>query len=378
MRILILNWRDVRSPRGGGAELLTHEVARRLVRRGHEVTWFSSHPDGLPREEVVDGVRIVRQGSELTTRVFAPAFARRAKPDLIVDEVNTLPYFAPLWSRVPVVFWINQLAREVWWHEAPKAVAAVGYASEPLYLQAYRSTPTVTISESTRDDLLQLGVGARIDVLPMAVNMEAVAELPAKRLEGHLLAIGRLAPSKRYDHSIRALAELCRTHPRATLTIIGDGPERERLERLARELGLAGAVRLAGRVDEDEKTRLLTESDLLVGTSAREGWGLTVTEAAVRGTPSVVYDVPGFRDSVVHERTGLLTQADPTSLAVAARRCLEDAPLYERLRTAAWGRAGELGWEHTVEAFDSALRAAVDVAGSGSAQHEHVRRGEAA
>ena len=71
----------------------------------------------------------------------------------------------------------------------------------------------------------------------MAVNTEAVAELPAKRLEGHLLAIGRLAPSKRYDHAIRALAELRRTHPRATLTIIGDGPERDRLERLARELG---------------------------------------------------------------------------------------------------------------------------------------------
>ena len=104
----------------------------------------------------------------------------------------------------------------------------------------------MTISESTRDDLLRLGVSARIDVLPMAVNTEAVAELPAKRLEGHLLAIGRLAPSKRYDHAIRALAELRRTHPRATLTIIGDGPERERLERLARELDLVGC-RTAGR-----------------------------------------------------------------------------------------------------------------------------------
>jgi glycosyltransferase involved in cell wall biosynthesis len=358
MRILILNWRDPRSPRGGGAELLTHEVAQRLVVRGHEVTWFSSRPDGLPAEETVDGVRIVRRGSELTTRWFAPAFARRLQPDLIVDEVNTIPYFAPQWSRVPVLFWINQLAREVWWHEAPKPLAALGYASEPLYLQAYRSTPTVTISESTRDDLLRLGSHARIDVMPMAVNTEPLAELPSKRLEGHLLAIGRLAPSKRYDHAIRALAELRRTHPAATLTIIGDGPERERLESLARELGIADAVALTGRVDEAEKTRLLTDSDVLVGTSAREGWGLTVTEAAVRGTPAVVYDVPGFRDSVVDGRTGLLAGETPRSLVHAIRPILDDRVLYDRLRAGARRQARMLDWDRTADAFEAAVRAA--------------------
>ena len=223
MRLLILNWRDIRSPRAGGAELLTHEVAKRLVSRGHEVTWFTARPTGLPGEEVVDGVRIVRRGSEATTRFHAPAFARRGRYDLVVDEVNTLPYFAPLWSSAPVLFYINQLAREVWWYEAPKLVAALGYASEPLYLQAYRRTPTVTISGSTRDDLQRLGSRARIDVVPMAVNTPRVERVGPKALRGRLVAVGRLAPSKRYDDAIRALARLRRTHPGATLTIIGEG-----------------------------------------------------------------------------------------------------------------------------------------------------------
>ncbi len=235
-----------------------------------------------------------------------------------------------------------------------------GTRASRVYLQAYRHTPTVTISASTRDDLLRFGLRGRIDVLPMAVNTEPLAELPAKRLEGHLLAIGRLTPSKRYDHAIRALAELRLSSPRATLTIVGDGPERERLERLARDLGVARAVRLAGRVDEAEKTRLLTDSDFLVGTSAREGWGLTVTEAAVRGTPAVVYDVPGFRDSVVHERTGLLVRRDSSALAGAIRRCVGDAALYERLRTQAWLVASELSWERTADAFEVAASQATE------------------
>ena len=138
MKLLLLNWRDIRNPRAGGAETLTYEVARRLVQRGHDVTWFTSRPEGLEAEEWVDGIRIVRRGSELTTRLYAPRLGRKDDYDLVVEEVNTLPYFALAWSRAPTLLYINQLAREVWWYEAAKPVAALGYLSEPLYLQAYR------------------------------------------------------------------------------------------------------------------------------------------------------------------------------------------------------------------------------------------------
>jgi glycosyltransferase involved in cell wall biosynthesis len=354
MRLLFLNWRDIASPRAGGAELLTHEIAKRLVARGHEVTWFTSRPSGAAAVDEIDGVRLVRRGSEVTTRLFAPAFARGRRFDLVVEQINTLPYFAPLWSRVPTVVFVHQLAREVWWYEAPKALAAIGYVIEPLYLQAYRRTPLITVSESTAADLRRLGFRRRVDVIPQAVHTERVEKLPPKRLEGHLLAIGRLAPSKRYGHAIRALAILRRSHPTATLTIVGNGPERSALEEEARRLGVSDAVRLAGSVSETEKTELLTAADLLIGTSAREGWGLTVTEAALRGTPAVVYDVPGFRDSVIHGRTGLLSRSDPSALAAEARRVLEDAALYERLRAEARERASALSWDRTAAAFELA------------------------
>ena len=118
-------------------------------------------------------------------------------------------------------------------------------------------------------------------------------------------------------------------------------------------------MRLAGSLDESEKTELLTSADLLIGTSAREGWGLTVTEAALRGTPAVVYDVPGFRDSVLHERTGLVTPQTPVALAAAMRRALDDPSLYQQLRaTAALAQARLLSWERTTDAFEAAVAAA--------------------
>ena len=237
-------------------------------------------------------------------------------------------------------------------------MAALGYASEPIYLQAYRRVPTVTISESTLHDLRRLGLKGRIDVIPMAVNVRPVEELRPKRLEGHLIAVGRLAPSKRYDHAIESLAILRRSYSAATLTIVGDGSERGALERHASAAGVAGAVHFTGAVDEDEKVRLLTDSDVLVGCSAREGWGLTVTEAAIRGTVSVVYDIPGFRDSVVHERTGILTEPTPAALAAGIASLLGSADSYERLRSSALARARELSWDKTADAFEVAAEAA--------------------
>jgi glycosyltransferase involved in cell wall biosynthesis len=359
MRILLLNWRDVRSPRAGGAEHLTHEVARRLVAGGHPVTWFTSRPSGLPASETIDGVDIVRRGSEATTRLHAPAFARRKPFDLILEQVNTLPYLAHLWSRLPTVLWVQQLAREVWWYEAPKAVAAVGYVSEPVYLRAYRNVPALTISRSTRDDLRRLGLRGKIDVVPMAVDTPAVDALRPKALGGSLLAVGRLTPSKRYDDAIRALRILRRSHPSATLTVAGEGRDRERLEALAGELGLAESVRLPGQVSQDAKTELLTDADVLIGCSVREGWGLTVTEAARRGTPAVAYDIPGFRDSIAHGRTGLLTAPGPAALATGIRRLLDDRALYERLRDEAWHSSLGLSFDATAAACEAACARAL-------------------
>lgn len=334
---------------------MTFEVATRLAARGHSITWLSSAEPGLPSEETIGGVRIVRRGTELTTRIYAPAFARDVRPDAIVEEINTLPYGAPVWSSVPVLLFMHQLARDVWWYEAPKVVAALGWVVEPLYLQVFRRCDAVTVSRSTRDDLRRMCVGGTITVLPQFVPVDPFDSLPQKRRDGSMIAIGRLTPSKRYDHAIEALALLRRDKPQATLTIIGEGREEPRLRRIADRAGVANEVRFLGRVSEDEKIAAIDRSDVLVGTSVREGWGLTVTEAAMRNTPSVVYDIPGFRDSVVGGRSGDIVPPRPSALAKGVSELVRDRARYERLGRAACSLAMGRTYDGAADAFEQAL-----------------------
>jgi glycosyltransferase involved in cell wall biosynthesis len=199
----------------------------------------------------------------------------------------------------------------------------------------------------------------------MAVSTPVLPELAPKSPTGELVTVGRLVPSKRFDHAIEALWHVRYAHTPARLTIIGEGRERGKLEQLAERFGLADAVQLTGRVGEDEKVELLQQADVVVACAVREGWGLTTTEAARLGTPAVTYDVPGLRDAVIHGQTGLLTAQSPEALASEIRRLLEDRPLYEALRKGAWERWRSLTWDRTAASFERCLHSAVSRNGAG-------------
>jgi glycosyltransferase involved in cell wall biosynthesis len=300
----------------------------------------------------------------LTTRFAAHAVCNAIQPDVILEEINTLPYLAPVWSAAPVLLYMNQLARQVWWYEAPWPVALVGWLSEPIYLRAYRNCPAITISSSSRDDLRALGLRREITVAPMAVDVQRAESLPEKRRVGAMIAIGRLTPSKRYDHAIDALALLAQTHPEASLTLVGSGRSRSSLESYAQKRNVTEVVRFVGGVSDGEKVRLLDAADVLIGTSVREGWGLTVTEAAARGTASILYDIPGFRDAVVPGRTGILVEPKPEALASCVRSLIDDGERFDRLRKSAWLSVEDLTFTATVNAFEHALAVSQDPASS--------------
>jgi glycosyltransferase involved in cell wall biosynthesis len=335
VRILILNWRDAKHPKAGGAEHLTHEIARRLVERGDEVEWFSAMFQGAPREEIVDGIRIVRAGRQWT--VHLRAFSRyrgrlRGRFDAVLDEVNTIPFFTPLWAGIPSFMLIYQLAREVWWYESRFPLSAIGYAIEPLYLRVYRRSPVLTISASTESDLRELGFTGSITVVPIGIDPPS-QDGRSKSSEPVFLYVGRLAPSKRVGDILRAFAGFQREAGPARLWLVGSGKASyvRRLTATAAALGVGEAVEFLGRLPDECKYRRMAQAHALVLTSVREGWGLVVTEAAARSTPAIVYDVAGLRDSVRHERTGLVVDASPQALAQAMLRLHRDSRLYSRL-----------------------------------------------
>jgi glycosyltransferase involved in cell wall biosynthesis len=369
MRIAMLSWRYLDNPAAGGAELLTHEILKRLVSVGHEVTCFTAAYPGAPPEGEIDGVRIVRRGSQWSVHLLAWRWLRTriAQFDRVVDQINTIPFLTPLYVDAGRRrFYIHQLAREYWWRETRgvwRLGAPAGYLLEPSYLRRYRRSRGITVSESTRADLEALGVApANIAVIPIAIDFEALEELSPKQGPCRTIIVGRLTPAKFVEEGIRAFAELQRSVPDAVLDIVGGGDERyrARLERLTRRLA-ARDVTFHGRVDAARKLELLERAHVHVFTSHREGWGLTVTEAAAMGTPSVGYAVQGVRDSI-GDPALLAPPGDHRAVAALVRELHDDRARYDNVRLAAWGRASSLSYDATARAFAAAIDVTIDAA----------------
>jgi glycosyltransferase involved in cell wall biosynthesis len=365
MRLLILNWRCPTHPNGGGAELLTLRIAERLVAWGHSVTWFAASYPGAAPEQTIKGIRIVRAGSQASVHLHAYRWYRRhgrGQFDLVIDEINTIPFFAHRYAGLPSVAFVMQLAREVWWYEAPWPLAALGYVLEPLYLLAYRHSRVITISKSSAAGLRAHGLSGPIAIIPMATDFASEPALPPlaeKEAEWTLVTLGRVVPSKRVDHVIRALRHLLDQGLPVRLWVVGfASPQYQaNLVRLAARLDLAGRVTFLGRVDDSQKRAILRRAHVLAACSVREGWGLMVAEANAVGTPAVVYDVPGLRDSTRHGLTGLVCETNsPQGLAAGVAQLLGDPAVYRRLRVQAWEHSRVQNWDDTARAFLDALK----------------------
>ena len=214
----------------------------------------------------------------------------------------------------------------------------------------------MTISRSSLEDLVKVGIErSEIRIIPMASDIPVVDELAPSAPPLRLVVIGRLTPAKFIEEGIAAFARIQAAVPEAVLDIVGSGDERYRgrLEQQVLALGLCG-VTFHGRVSQEEKLRLLGEAHVHVFTSHREGWGLTVTEAAARGTPSVGYDVPGVRDSI-DDRRLLAPSGDPGALADRVIALHRDPQLLEAVRREAWNRVSGWSWDATARSFREAI-----------------------
>ncbi|GAA3452347.1 glycosyltransferase family 4 protein [Dactylosporangium matsuzakiense] len=355
MRILVCNWKDLRHPRAGGAEVYTHEIARRWVAAGHEVTLCCAAVDGAPSIEDVDGVCVVRRGSRMGVYRAARDYYRGAgsgRFDVVVDEVNTRPFGCPAWAgTTPVVALIHQVCREIWRYEMPLPVALLGrYVLEPAWLRRYRDVRVLTVSASSRDSLRRYGL-RDVTVVPAGVVHRPRPDV-SREAEPTVVFLGRLAGNKRPLAALAAFHRLRARMPAAQMWFIGDGPQRAALAAAA-----GPGVTLFGRVGRAERDELLARAHVLVVTSVREGWGLVVDEAAAMGTPTVGYDRPGLRDSVP-AAGGVLVEPTPAALAAALERGLP-----------AWTAASARhGWRGGATDWDTVAAAVLDqiIAGDGA------------
>jgi len=302
---------------------------------------------------------LVRRGRQST--VHWHAFKRYRKElrlhfDAVIDEVNTIPFLTPLWADVPTYMFIHQLAKEVWWYESRLPMSVLGFLAEPRYLRLYRNTPTFTVSESTKADLLELGFEAPITVIP--TGLEPIANVDAPKAEvPTFIYVGRICPSKRVNHVIDAFAEFTANVGSGQLWLVGDGKPTylSRLKKHVSRLGLTRQVTFLGRLAISEKHQRMARAHALIMASVREGWGLVVSEANACGTPAIVYDVPGLRDSVRNQETGLVVQPSPAALARGMIQLWRDPALYRHLAKEALAWSSMFSFDLTVKAVRQRL-----------------------
>lgn len=354
MNILWLSWRDHKNPNAGGAEKFAFEICTRLARDGNHVTLFSSRIKGTKRIESTRNLKIIRGGNLFTCRIHAFFFYLKNRNfDLVIDEINTIPFFSIFYAKRRLVL-IHQLAKEYWFRNTFFPINFLGYYLESLFLLPYKNTPTITVSDSTRADLKSFRFR---DIRVVKEGLDIHPAFP-KNKANLVLFIGRLLPAKKPQDAILAFEKISLEFPNLRMIVVGKGKRGfiESLKNLRRKLKLNKKVKFSGYVDEKIKRQLLKDAKIILIPSIREGWGLVATEAQSFGCVPVAYNVPGLRDSIKNQNTGLLVASNPKSLAKATINLLKDKKRLNKIAAHAYKNSLKFNWENSYQAFKKSIK----------------------
>jgi len=360
MEILIFNWKDRKNPLAGGAEIVTEELLKRLVKNGHRATLLTSKFKGCQNKEIIDGYKIIRVGGRWTVYWKAYRYYKRylrGKFDLVIDEINTIPFFAKFYVKEKNIILCYQLCRQIWFYQIFFPLSLIGYLIEPLYLWLLRKKIVFAESESTKKDMQKYGFEAdNIFIFNIGLEIEPAKNLNtlSKYKEPTILSLGTLRNMKRPLHVVKAFEIAKEKIPDLKLVIAGDAGTRygKKVLDYINNSKYKDSINYLGKVSIDKKLELMQKSHIICVTSVKEGWGIIVTEANSQGTPAIVYNVDGLRDSVKNNKTGLICQQNtPENLAKNIIELLNDREKYQNLRINAWQWSKEINFDKCYKGF---------------------------
>jgi len=360
-RVAILAWRDLDDPEAGGSELHAHEVARRWAAAGIDVVLRTSSVSGRAVSIERDGYTAVRRSGRYGVFATGPmdiAGGRLGPLDGLVEIWNGMPFLSPMWSGLPRVVFMHHVHGEMWSMALPPTLARAGkFLEARLAPPVYNRSRIVTLSESSRREIVALpGVQAsRVSVVSPGID-------PRYSPGGHrserplVVAIGRLVPVKNFGRLVGILARVHEQIPELEAIIVGEGRERSSLEDRLVELGAKSYVSLPGRLGAEELLDLYRRAWVVASASTREGWGLTLSEAAACATPAVATRIAGHLDAIDDGVTGVLVDSEE-DFARELKTLLCDPLLRRRLGRAAVEHVAPLTWEATARGTLAALAA---------------------
>lgn len=360
LRIAFLSWRDGGHPDGGGSERYVQEIAERLVRNGHRVTIVCASYPGAAADETEHGVRFLRLGGRYSVYLHGLRFLLstdgRAQ-DIVVDVINGIPFGARLVRRRGLLVLVHHLHREQWRMIYPGLRGSIGWFIESRVAPAlYRGTRHVTVSYASRDDLVAIGIPpALITVVRNGVDPPALGSGHTRSVTPRLCVLARLVPHKQIEHALLVLARLAPEIPDLHLDVIGKGWWSDRLIERVGQLCLQDRVSFHGYLPTERRDRLLAQAWLMLAPSAKEGWGIAITEAAAVGTPTIAYRCGGgVREAIVDGSTGLLAE-NLDDMVALTRLVLHDGQLRAQLSRSAADYAHLFSWDATAAQFENVI-----------------------
>lgn len=335
----------------GGAEIFAQRLAEYLVRRGNKVDVITGWWDKeLVRSEVINGVNVYRirtlrlkHFSQIT--LFFPMFLRlltldriesydvfhsvgetmvaytgaatkalRKKPHIITIQGTTL---ATGLGNSPVGFILRKLSRL-----SLKRASLVHAISRELASLAERCGAENVIVVPNGVDMAEF--------MPMEKG-QAREKLDIPLDESVVVCVARLVPVKGVDYLIRAIPLLSQLNNRISLLVIGDGPQRSDLEKLALELGLRDKVKFLGALPHEQIPLYLNVADVFVQSSLHEGLGIALIEAMSCGIPVIGTKVDGIMDIIEDNQNGFLVPPrDSEAIAKAVKKIFADEDIRSR------------------------------------------------
>ncbi|HEX6462194.1 MAG TPA: glycosyltransferase family 4 protein [Candidatus Saccharimonadales bacterium] len=373
MKFLWFSWKDIHHPEAGGAEKVMHELSKRLLREGHEVTVLTARYTGASRQDEIDGVKIIRIGKSRYLHSFQALlyylFHLRHRFDVVVEVVNTAPYFGIFFKgKAKAVLLYHQLAREIWFLEASFPLNYLGYyLLEPgaTKLLAASHASVVTVSNSTKQDLLRYGFNSQnVHIISEGTHIAPVESLKvansAKFELPTVLSFGALRSMKRTLDQVKAFEVAKATIPELQMKIAGNdkGAYGTQVKAYIQKSRFKESIEVLGRVSDEQKLELMRKASCIVVTSIKEGWGLIVTEANSQGTPAIVYNVDGLRDAVKDGISGRVTASTPEALAAGMCEVLQDENQYKALQAGAYEMSKAITFEQSYQDLKKVLELA--------------------
>lgn len=356
LRILIYNWRDRKHVWAGGAEVYIDELSKQWVKGENTVVMFCGNDGRSARDETIDGIRIIRRGGFFTVYLWGMLyfiFKFRGCFDLIIDSENGIPFFTPLFSRKPVLLLIHHVHQEIFIEHLKFPLSYIARFIEGNIMPfIYRNKTVITVSESSKKEIVKAGIANEDRIQIINPGITPVVTHYQKTDYPTIIYLGRLKAYKNIDIAIRAFYQLKKKIKRARFWIVGEGDSFTELRDLTIKLGLEKSIFFHGKVSDEEKIRLLSQSWVAVQPSQVEGWGITVIEANACQTPVVASNTNGLKDSVIDHKTGLLVRIrDTKEFAKALSKIIKNNMFRESISKEAFLWSKKFHWEASAGKF---------------------------